>query len=313
MRTLISSLYILFSFLFILPACHASEIHSTITEKHLAELTDSLHAIIAEYPGEIGIGFISDRNDTIAINNHVHFPMMSVFKLHQGMALCNHLAQNGISVDSLVKIPRKNLNASTWSPMLREIPEDTISISISRLMKYSIEESDNNASNYLFDNFLDPEKTESYISTLIPDSAFRIRYTEADMLSDHRRAYENYTSPLSAAELINRLYTDSVLLAAPWGLFIRQTLDECKTGTDRIVAPLLDKGGVKVGHKTGSGFRDKGLLAAHNDVAFIRLPDGRHYSLAIFVKDFSGPDEEASRAIARISSAVYEAICRKDM
>ncbi|MGI0475859.1 hypothetical protein, partial [Erwinia amylovora] len=36
--------------------------------------------------------------------------------------------------------------------------------------------------------------------------------------------------------------------------FIKNTLKECKTGVDRIAAPLLDKEGVVIAHKTGSGY-----------------------------------------------------------
>ena len=82
---------------------------------------------------------------------------------------------------------------------------------------------------------------------------------------------------------------------------------ECRTGTDRIVAPLAGKQGVSVAHKTGAGFRDPatGILSAHNDVGFITLPDGRHYSLAVLVKDFKGSEAEAAKAIAEVSAAVY--------
>ena len=41
-------------------------------------------------------------------------------------------------------------------------------------------------------------------------------------------------------------------------------------------------------------------------MAFVSLPDGRHYTIAVLVKDFNGSEEEAARAIARISAAVYD-------
>lgn len=72
------------------------------------------------------------------------------------------------------------------------------------------------------------------------------------------------------------------------------------------MAPLTDKQGVCVAHKTGSGFRNaEGVLTAHNDVGRIQLPDGRHYTLAIFVKDFHGTETEASTHMAKASDTVY--------
>ena len=104
---------------------------------------------------------------------------------------------------------------------------------------------------------------------------------------------------------MNRLFTDS-LVSHEKQSFITATLKECVTGVDRISAPLLDKAGVTIGHKTGSGYTNEhGVLAAHNDVAYISLPDNTCYSLAVFVKDFKGNESEAAKAIARISATVY--------
>ena len=48
---------------------------------------------------------------------------------------------------------------------------------------------------------------------------------------------------------------------------IKRRNKECKTGIDRIVAPLLDKEGVVIAHKTGSGcVNENGILAAQNVV-----------------------------------------------
>ena len=72
------------------------------------------------------------------------------------------------------------------------------------------------------------------------------------------------------------------------------------------MAPLAGIEGVAVAHKTGSGFRaPDGTLAAHNDVGRVRLPGGRHYTLAVFVKDFHGSESEAAAVIARVSAVVY--------
>ncbi|MBV1680007.1 CfxA family class A extended-spectrum beta-lactamase, partial [Bacteroides stercoris] len=71
-------------------------------------------------------------------------------------------------------------------------------------------------------------------------------------------------------------------------------------------APLLDKEGVVIAHKTGSGYvNENGVLAAHNDVAYICLPNNISYTLAVFVKDFKGNESQASQYVAHISAVVY--------
>ena len=84
-----------------------------------------------------------------------------------------------------------------------------------------------------------------------------------------------------------------------------KSLGECTTGKDRIAAPLFGKEGVSIAHKTGSGYTENGVLAAHNDVAYICLPNGVSYALAVFIKDFKGNESQASQVAARISAAVY--------
>lgn len=274
-------------------------------------LTDSIAKIAAEYPGEIGVAVIIDSKDTVAVNNRSVYPMMSVFKLHQALAVCEEFDRRGISLDTVLNLCSDELDPDTWSPMLKEHPEGVISLRVSELMRYTLTQSDNNASNYMFRHLVDTQQTDAFISTLIPRQSFRIVYREDEMSADHSRAYGNYTSPLGAAGLINRLFTDSIV-SGDKQRFVMTTLGECTTGTDRIVAPLLDKPGVKVAHKTGSGYSENGVLAAHNDVAYVRLPDGRGYSLAVFVKDIKGDETLAARAIARISAAVYSFVTQKD-
>lgn len=272
------------------------------------ELHDSLAKIVSEYPGEIGVAVIVDNSDTVAVNNRNIYPMMSVFKLHQALAVCNDFDRKGLSLDTLIAIRRDELDPDTWSPMIKEHTDSVFTLPVRELLRYTLTMSDNNASNLMFGKLVGTAATDSFIATLIPRESFRIAYTESEMSADHQKAYSNSTSPLGAAMLINRLFNDS-LISSGKQRFITHTLQECKTGNDRIAAPLLRETGVTVGHKTGSGYTtDEGVLVAHNDVAYITLPDGTSYSLAVFVKDFKGNEHEAAAAIARISETVYSAI-----
>lgn len=287
---------------------HIGGVDTDLSLNTVALLRDSLDGITDSYPAEIGIALITDIGDTIVVNNVSQYPMMSVFKLHQAISLCDLLSRTGKPLDTVVSINRSRLNPDTWSPMLKDHTDKIIVLPISKLLDYTLTLSDNNASNWMFENLQSIQDADRFIATIIPRESFSISYTEAEMANDHSLAYSNRTSPLGAAILIDRLYNDSIL-SPTYASFIRNTLDDCKTGQDRLVAPLKDKEGIIIGHKTGSGYRNEnGILAANNDVGFIRLPNGRHYTLAIFVKDFQGSEEEAAEAIARISETVYKAI-----
>lgn len=275
-----------------------------------ALLADSLSAIVSEYDGEIGVALIVNGKDTVAVNNENIYPLMSVFKVHQALAICEDFDRKGISLDTLLTINRDKLDPNTWSPMLKEHTETVFTLSVKDLLHYTLSMSDNNASNLMFRKLVGVAQTDSLIATLIPRESFQIAYTEHEMLAAHDKAYANCTSPLGAAELMNRLFTDSIVSETKQS-FIKKTLEECITGRDRITAGVPQEADITIAHKTGSGYRTvTGRLAAHNDVAFITLPNGVRYSLAVFVKDFNGNEAQASEAITRISDAVYSVLER---
>lgn len=268
-------------------------------------MTDSISKIAREYPGEIGVAVIVNNIDTVIVNNRCVYPMMSVFKLHQALAICNDFDRKGLSLDSMISLYRDKLDPHTWSPMMKEHTGSAISLPVKDLLRYTLTVSDNNASNFMFKTLVSVALTDSFIATLIPRECFKIAYTEEEMSADHSKAYANCTSPLGAAMLMNMVFTDT-LVSYDKQAFVKEALEKCPIGKDRIVAPLLDKEGITIAHKTGSGYmNEKGVLAAHNDVAYIRLPGGTCYTLAVFVKDFKGNETQAAEAIARISAVVY--------
>lgn len=288
----------------LLTACRQRE---AVSHDYKTGLEKELTAIADSAKGDVGIALIYD-GDTLTVNNDAIYPMMSVFKLHQAVALCRMFEENGTSLDSVMTLRRSELDPDTWSPMLKDHTGEEISLPMRRLLEYTLIESDNNASNEMFVRLMPPAACDSVIAGIIPRGSFEIRFNEAEMQADHSQAYSNRTSPLGAAILIDRVFTDT-LVGKDYQDFIKSALMRCQTGPDKISAALSEREGITIGHKTGSGYRDdNGRLAASNDVAFITLPDGRHYSLAVFVKDFDGTDAEAAATIARISEAVIKAL-----
>lgn len=288
----------------LLTACRQRE---AVSHDYKTGLEKELTAIADSAKGDVGIALIYD-GDTLTVNNDAIYPMMSVFKLHQAVALCRMFEENGTSLDSVMTLRRSELDPDTWSPMLKDHTGEEISLPMRRLLEYTLIESDNNASNEMFVRLMSPAACDSVIAGIIPRGSFEIRVNEAEMQADHSRAYSNRTSPLGAAILIDRVFTDT-LVDKDYQDFIKSALMRCQTGPDKISAALSETEGITIGHKTGSGYRDEnGRLAASNDVAFVTFPDGRHYSLAVFVKDFDGTDAEAAATIARISAAVIKAL-----
>lgn len=272
----------------------------TSLQKELYELVDSV-------PGTVGVAFVSD-GDTVTVNNGVHFPMMSVFKMHEALAVADKLEKQGISLDTLLSVNEAELDHNTWSPMLKEYTTESFTIPVGKLMEYAVTKSDNNASNLLFRHIVSPTETDAYIRSIATDTTFRISYSESEMQANHALSYCNYTSPLSAALLIKQVM-DEPVVGKNYQDSIRQYLSTVTTGQDRLGSVVEGSDVMLFAHKTGSGFRNEaGELMAHNDVGYFRLRDGRSYALAVLIRDFAGTDAEASAIIADISRLVYHQV-----
>ena len=275
-------------------------------------LESQLLSMINNAPGTVGIAFVSD-SDTIVINNGVHYGMMSVFKLHQALAVCHELENRDASVDSVIHVSADEIDPDTWSPMLKEYGNSSdFDISIRSLINHAVITSDNNASNIMFSRIVSPELTDRYIRSIAPDTAFAIEYTEADMKRDNSLLYSNYSSPLAAALLIHKLFTTDDLLTPQHRDIVRDALCRVTTGHNRIAGALQNLSGATFAHKTGSGYRhDRGELTAFNDVAYIRLPDGRDYSLAIMIRDYADTDSSASALMSQISHTILRSMTQQ--
>ena len=138
MRTLISILWISF---FPLAAAAQDD-----------DLSYRLKKVIKDKKAEIGIAVILDAQDTVTVNNDDRYPLMSVFKFHQALAVADYLDRNGLTPDTEIFIPEEELVPDTYSPLREEFPEGEISLSVSRLLEYSLQLSDNNACDILFEH-----------------------------------------------------------------------------------------------------------------------------------------------------------------
>lgn len=267
-------------------------------------LAKELSEYVNSVPGTVGIAYVSG-NDTVCINNGVRFPLMSVFKLHESLAVLDALKRKGITADTILDIRNDEIDRETWSPMLQDYTEQDFKVSVGKLIDYAITASDNNASNILFQRIVKPKEVDSYIRTIAPDMSFSIAWTESEMKQNHDRAYDNYTSPLSAALLIKKVMDVNSAINDPDSI-IRRALTTVTTGQDRLGVVLKGRQDVAFAHKTGSGYRNtRGELLAQNDVGYFRFPDGSEYALAVFIRDFCGSESAASKVIADISRIVY--------
>lgn len=271
------------------------------TETLRRELEKAVEGVDAR----VGIAVLSPSGESAAVNGGEDFPMMSVFKLHQALAVCDRLHGNGRSLnETIVDIKAEDMALETYSPLKDRYPNGGITLSVAELTEYTLKKSDNIACDILFDRIVSPEETDAFIREKAGIDGVKIRYNEAEMQADPMRAYENSTTPTAAVRLLERLWKNEILPEEQTA-FIKKLMIECETAADKLPAPLKESGAV-IGHKTGSGYRlPDGRLSACNDIGFVTLPDGRTYFIAVFIKDSALTDAENDRLIADISAIAY--------
>ena len=203
------------------------------------QLETQLKEAIKGKKAEIGIAVIIDGKDTITVNNDIPYPLMSVFKFHQALALADYMGKQKQSLETRLPIKKSDLKPDTYSPLRDKYPQGGIEMSIADLLRYTLQQSDNNACDILFNYQGGPDAVNKYIHSLgIRECA--IVGTETTMHEDLNLCYENWTTPLAAAKLVE-IFRKKPLFPKVYKNFIFQTMVECQTGQDRLVAPLLDK------------------------------------------------------------------------
>ena len=268
-------------------------------EDRIAELAESLDARVgvAAVCGDGSAVTYTDSGTDAAV-----FPMLSVFKFHQALAVCDSLGRAGIPLDEKVTVTRRQLHGNTWSP-LRDAHPDGGRFSYRELMEYTLVQSDNNACDILFETVTSPYETERYIHSA-GFGDVRIECTEEMMHENLSDCYRNCTSPVSAARLMAWFYSrrDS----GPYSAFLWNTMSGCATGQSRIPKYISGKASA-IAHKTGTGdVLPDGRIIGVNDLGLVELPDGRYFAIAVFVSDAASTTQECEEFIALAAEAVYE-------
>lgn len=239
------------------------------------------------------------------INATQSFPMMSVFKLHQAVSIISRIQHDSLAFGRSVFITKAMLNPDTYSPLRDKYPEGNIHMSIGELLEYSVALSDNNASNILFSMYDGPQFVHHYVQGVGCKNT-QIKWTEEDMGIEHSRAYDNSTTPddaIAMLEFLNDETSDNNRLISR----LKEIMSDTKTGKDRLAKYLPDN--ATLYHKTGTGYvKQDGTLMAINDIGFVVLPGGSHYSIAVFCSESKMSEEDTEELIAEISKLSYEYI-----
>ena len=171
--------FLLLSLLLFLPYAH--------TQK-MDELRKRLHAYVDTLDATVGVAVITAEDDSLTVNNDIRYPMMSVFKFHQALALSDYMAGKHLPLETRIRIKPEDLRLKeTWSPLRDKYPNGGIELTVADLMTYTMEQSDNLACDILFDRFMSPKAVNAFIKKqgrIDPSLPYpyRIRPLPADLI-----------------------------------------------------------------------------------------------------------------------------------
>ena len=277
----------------------------TPAEDRLSRLQNALDQFVADKDADIGVAVIVDGVDTLSVNGDCRYPMMSVYKFPIAMAVAEKCRVRGLTFSDSVLVDPDIIVADTYSPMLERYPSmlsESVVMTLDTLLVYAMQLSDNNASDILLDWVDSPAAVDEYIKWIGCDST-DIVWSEADMYADNMRSYDNSSTPLGMACLVDAFdsqFDDSLSMR------LKDIMESCSTGSDRLAVPLVGTDAV-IGHKTGTGFTlPDGRLMALNDAGYVHLVDGTRYSIVVFVAGSVYSPAETASIIASISQIVYD-------
>lgn len=283
--------------------------HSCGKTTPVSSLQKELEEYMEGKDASIGVAVIIDRKDTIEVNGNREFPMLSVYKFPIAVALGDFLRLSDKIIPDTLTIHHSDLKPDTYSPMRDKYKgEESFQLTLEELLGYALQQSDNNASDILLKMMGGTDNAMLALRRLGIEN-INVMSTEEEMYEDNQRCYDNTATPIAMARLLdsfdhdlNDLYTRKV----------KRLMETCATGVNRLAKPLTDTDAI-IGHKTGTGFTlPNGRLMAVNDVGYVHLPDGRNYSIAVFIENSGYDIQQTEEIIAKISEIVYNHLCPKN-
>ncbi|MBZ4035672.1 class A beta-lactamase, subclass A2 [Flavobacterium sp. 17A] len=266
------------------------------------ELRNQLKQIISSKSVTVGVSVKGVENkDTLSINGNLKMPMMSVFKFHIALAVLHKVDEGKFNLSQEIFIKKKDLKEDTWSPMKEEYPEGNISLTLDKILRYTVSHSDNNGCDILI-NLVGGTK---YIQKFINDQGikdFVIKMNE-DQMRTWKNLYVNTTTPLATTELLEKFFKGEVL-KEDTTKYLYQIMVETSRGLTWMKAGLPEN--TELAHRTGiSGTNDANLRVAMNDIGIVKLPNGKHFILSVYLKDITEKREDTEKIIADITKAVW--------
>ena len=280
----------------------------TNTYSQIDILRAKIESILSGKRAKVGVAISSlDTKDTLTVNGNERLVMQSVFKFHIALAVMYLVEEGKLSLSQEVFVSKSELMPNTWSPLRDKYPDGNVKVSLDEILRYTVAQSDNNGCDILLKLVGGTSRVNDFIHSIGVNDVL-ISKTEEEMHKGVDAQFANWSTPIAASMLLDIFsytYSQNKSLNHLW-----QIMTETTTGPKRLKG-LLPEGTI-IAHKTGSSdTNNEGMTYAVNDIGIVLLPDGRKYSIAVFVTNSYETYEDSEKIIADISKAAYDYFLNK--
>lgn len=274
---------------------------ATAQDARDAYIQQQVAAIVAQGRGRIGVAAMDlDGGGQIFINGDQPFPMASVSKIAVAAAYLKSVESGRFRMDQQFPLMVPMYEAPARRSLVAPVKAGNL-LTAQTLMEMMITRSNNQATDALIAALGGPAAVNRWLGTA-GITGQQLDHTMATLVRDDgaidpAKVIDVRTSstPRSMLALLAAIDKGSVLNESSRAILLG-TMTRTTTGSRRIRAGL--PAGTLVAHKTGT------LAGVTNDAGIIRLPDGRHLALVVFV---TGPEGHRAHdaLIAQITQVVY--------
>lgn len=269
-------------------------------------LKTKIENIIKDKNATVGVSIIANNlQDTININENLHYPMQSVFKLPIALAVLLEVEKGRLKLNQKIKVTSKDLLPNTWSPIRDKFPNGT-TMTLEEIIEYTVSQSDNNGCDILLRLIGGPTVVEDFLlQNQLSDISIKVN--EETMHKEWNVQFQNWATPLSLNRLLIKFHAsgNESILSEKYYQFLWKTMAETSTGANRLKGQLPKN--TIVAHKTGSsGTNDKNVTAATNDIGIIILPDGSPIFISVLITNSLENEKTNEKLISDIAKITWD-------
>jgi beta-lactamase class A len=290
---------------------------------------------VSTIQGNVGIGVLDlNSGESWFHNGSKSFPMQSVYKLPLAVVVLKQIEEKKFSLDTLIDVEPRHF-APFFSPIRDELKDKKGQYTVYEILRRSLSDSDNTATDVLFELVGGPEKANVILQSMkiqnirldrlekqIQPQALGIEDYHPAVFStevlnkevaklsreEKQAALEKFlqdprdtATPEGMIDLLQKVYRKELLSADSTSLLLK-IMTSTPHGKNRLKKGLPPKW--TLAHKTGTGPTIVGVNTGTNDVGIAQSSKGQRFAFVVFISGSQSSLEQHERLMKDLATLV---------